>query len=287
MRTIAVLTFLISSLLPSFAGGATPELSRANHLYQQTEYRQSLATLETLPNKDGPTLQLTGQDLFMLGEYKKATEAFEKALAFDPNNPKLLHWLGRTYGRRAEMANPFFAAGWATKTRQMFEKSVELDPSDIDAAGDLLDFYLDAPGFLGGGMQKAELLAQMILKQDQAEGHYAQGLVAEKRKEYDTAEQQFRRAWELAPRQVGRVLVLARYMANHGRVKESDALFEQAARMTPNSPRVMFDRANAYIHQHRALEEARKLLEQYLQMPLTPEDPPKEQAQALLKKLGA
>jgi len=136
-------------------------------------------------------------------------------------------------------------------------------------------------------MQKAESLAQMILKQDQAEGHYAQGLVAEKRKEYDTAEQQFRRAWELAPRQVGRVLVLARYLASHGRVKESDALFEQAARMAPNSPRVMFDRADAYIHERRDLEEARKLLEQYLQMPLTPEDPPKERAQALLKKLGA
>jgi tetratricopeptide (TPR) repeat protein len=287
MRTIRALTFLISLVLPTLAGGSNLEWSRANNLYQRTEYRQSLTALEKLPTKDAATLQLMGQDLYMLGEYKKATEAFEKALAFDQNNPKVLHWLGRTYGRRAETANPFSAPGLATKTRQMFEKAVELDPTDKDAAGDLLDFYLDAPGFLGGGMQKAESLAQMILKQDQAEGHYAQGLVAEKRKEYDTAEQQFRRAWELAPRQVSRVLVLARYLANHGRVKESDALFEQAARMAPNSPRVMFDRANVYIHEHRDLEEARKLLEQYLQLPLTPEDPPKERAQALLKKLGA
>ena len=287
MRTISVLTFLISSALSTLASGGNLELSRANNLYQRTEYRKSLTALEKLPTKDAATLQLMGQDLYMLGEYKKATEAFEKALAFDQNNPKVLHWLGRTYGRRAEMANPFSAPGLATKTRQMFEKAVELDPTDKDAAGDLLDFYLDAPGFLGGGMQKAESLAHMILKQDQAEGHYAQGLVAEKRKEYDTAEQHFRRAWELAPRQVSRVLVLARYLANHGRVKESDALFDQAGRMDPNSPRVMFDRANVYIHEQRDLEEARKLLEQYLQLPLTPEDPPKERAQALLKKLGA
>jgi tetratricopeptide (TPR) repeat protein len=125
----------------------------------------------------------------------------------------------------------------------------------------------------------------MILKEDQAEGHYAEGLVADKRKEYDTAEQQFRRAAELAPRQVGRVLVLARYLGNHGHLKESDALFEQAARMAPNSPRVMFDRANSYIHQHRDLDEARRLLEKYLQAQLTPEDPPRERAEALLKKL--
>ena len=267
---------------------ATPEWTRAHNLYQQTEYRQSLALLERQQApKDAATLQLMAQNLFMLGEYKRATDVFEKAVALDPNNPKLVHWLGRTYGRRAETANPFSAPGFASKTRQMFEKAVELDPTDKDALGDLLDYYLEAPGFLGGGTHKAEQLAQMILKQDQAEGHYAQGIVADRKKEYDAAEQQFRRAAELAPRQVGRVLVLARYLANHGRVKESDALFEQAARMAPNSPRVMFDRASTYINEKRDLDEARKLLKQYLKSPLTPDDPPRERAEALLKKLGS
>ncbi|HVP00088.1 MAG TPA: tetratricopeptide repeat protein [Bryobacteraceae bacterium] len=266
---------------------APPEWTRANQLYQRTEYRESLKVLENIQNKDAQTWQLIGQDFYMLGEYKKATEVLEKAIALDPNNPKLVHWLGRAYGRRAETSNPLAAPGWANKTRQMLEKSVELDPTDTDALGDLLDYYLDAPGFLGGGLHKAEALAHLILKEDPAEGHYAVGLVAERRKEYEAAEQQFRRAAELAPRQVGRVLVLARYLANHGREKESDALFEQAARMAPNSPKVMFERANTYIHQNRDLGEARKLLEHYMQMPLTPDDPPKDRAQALLKKLGS
>ena len=283
MRFFGILSLLFAATL----GATTPELTRAANLYQRTEYAQSLAIVEKLPHKDAATLQLMGQNLFMLGEYKKATEAFEKAVALEPNDAKLLHWLGRTYGRRAETANPFAAPGLASKTRQMFEKSVELDPTNKDAVGDLLDYYLEAPGFLGGGVHKAEALAQMILKEDQAEGHYAQGLVADKKKEYDAAEQQFRRAAELAPRQVGRVLVLARYLGNHGRTKESDALFEQAARMAPNSARVMFDRASTYILEKRDLDTARKLLERYLQSPLTPDDPPRERAEALLKKLGS
>jgi len=282
MRTVSIAIFLSSSFLTA----ASPDWTRANNLYQRTDYALSLAVLQGAA-KDASTLQLMGQNWFMLGEYKRASEAFEKAVALDPNNPKLLYWLGKTYGRRAETANFLAAPGLASKTRQMFEKSVELDPTDKDALGDLLDFYLDAPGFLGGGIQKAEALAQMILKQDQAEGHYAEGIVADKQKEYDAAEQQFRRAAELAPRQVGRVLVLARYLAKHGRVKESDALFDQAARMDPANPRVMFDRAAAYIGENRDLETARKLLEQYLQAPLTPEDPPRERAEALLKKLGS
>ena len=265
---------------------ATPEWTRANNLYQKTEYRESLAVLTAAPG-DTASLQLAGQDYFMLGEYKKACDAFEKAAVLDPNNPKLIHWLGRAYGRRAETANPFAAPGLASKTRQMLEKAVELDPANKDALGDLLDYYLDAPGFLGGGFHKAEMLAQLILKEDPAEGHYAQGLVAEKKKEYDTAEQQFRRATELAPRQVGHVLVLARYLASHNHVKESDALFEQAMRMAPNNPKVMFDRAATYINENRDLDTARKLLERYLQSPLTPEDPPRVRAEAMLKKLGA
>ncbi len=279
-------TFFLPFLLAVSLRAASPEWTRANHLYLQTEYQQSLAILQASPHTDAASLQLAGQDLFMLGEYKKASDAFEKAAAQDPNNAKLIHWLGRAYGRRAETANPFSAPGLASKTRQMFERAVQLDPTDKDALGDLLDFYLDAPGFLGGGMHKAEMLAQMIVKQDPAEGHYAQGLVADRKKEYDTAEQQFRRAAELAPRQVGHVLVLARYLASHGHVKESDALFEQAARMAPNSPKVMFERANTYIKENRSLTTARELLERYLQAPLTPDDPPRERAEALLKKLG-
>jgi Flp pilus assembly protein TadD len=280
---IFVLVFVIAGSLSA----ASPEWTRANSLYQRTEYQQSLAILEAATVKDAAALQLAGQDFFMLGEYKKASEAFEKAAALDPNNAKLIHWLGRAYGRRAETANPFLAPGLASRTRQMFEKAVELDPADKDALGDLLDYYLDAPGFLGGGMHKAEMLAQLILREDPAEGHYAQGLVADKKKEYATAEEQFRRAAELAPRQVGHVLVLARYLGNHDHVNESDALFEQAARMAPNNPRVMFDRAAAYIHENRDLDTARKLLERYVQAPLTPEDPPRVRAEAMLKKLGA
>ncbi|HTB13004.1 MAG TPA: tetratricopeptide repeat protein [Bryobacteraceae bacterium] len=282
MRT-CILAFLAALNLPA----ATPEWTRANNLYLQTEYQQSLAILQAAPEKDAAALQLTGQNFFMLGEYKKASDSFEKAAALDPNNAKLTHWMGRAYGRRAETANPFSAPGLASKTRQMFEKAVELDPTDKDALGDLLDYYLDAPGFLGGGMHKAEMLAQMILKEDPAEGHYAQGLVADKQKEYATAEQQFRRAVELGPRQVGHILVLARYLANHDHVKESDALFEQAARMAPNNPRVMFDRAATYIREKRDLDTARKLLEQYLEAPLTPEDPPRQRAMAMLKQLGS
>lgn len=281
-----MLVFLLALMAPAFAE-QLPAFNQARELYQRTDYRESLDLLLPARSRDAATLQLIGQDYFMLGEYKKATDALEKAAATQPDNPRILYWLGRTYGRRAETANPFSAPGWASKARQMLEKSVALDPSNKDATGDLLDFYLEAPGFLGGGIQKADALARIIGQHDPAEGHYAQAIIEDRRKAYDKAEQQFRRAAELAPKQVGRFIDLAKYLARRGRVSESEAVWDEAARLAPGNPKVMYERAHVYVDQRRNLHQARELLEKYLNSQLGPEDPPRRDAEALLRKIGA
>lgn len=263
-----------------------PDWERARQLYQSTEYRESLAVLLPIAHKDAATLGLIGQNYFMIGEYKKATEALETAIAMEPDNAGFAHWLGRTYGRRAESAAPFTAPGYASKSRQMLEKSLMLDPLNKAVSGDLLDFYLEAPGFLGGGMHKAEELAARIAQTDPAEGHYALALIEEKRKEYNSAEQHLLLARELAPTQVGRVMDLAMFYAKRGRFNESETMFDEAVRMAPDNPKILFDRANTYIKEQRNLPAARQLLQRYIRALLTPDDPPREQALALLKKIG-
>jgi tetratricopeptide (TPR) repeat protein len=260
---------------------------RAYTLYQQTDYSASLSELLPLEKKDAAAYQLIGQNEFMLGEYHRATESLEYAVGLAPDRPDGWLWLGRTFGRRAETSSPFTAPGYAAKARQMFERAVALDPANREAVGDLFEYYLEAPGFLGGGESKAAALAAQVARQDPAEGHYYAALIDQERKQYDSAERHLRAALELAPRQVGRVLALARYLGLHGRAKESDALFEEAERIAPETPKVLFERAQVYIRTGRNLDEARRLLRRYLRAPLTPGDPPRSGAEALLKKIGA
>jgi Flp pilus assembly protein TadD len=265
----------------------TPQYDQALELYRRTEYRQSIAVLEKIKDKDAATQSLIGQSYFMLSDYKRATDWFEKAVAASPGNSEYVHWLGRTWGRRAETGNIFVQPTYASRARHHFERAVQLDPKNGEAVNDLFDFYLEAPGFLGGGTHKAEALAKHIASLDAAEGHYALAQIADRKKEYETAEQQLRRAAELAPRQVGRILDLAKYLAKRGRVKESEAMFDQAAKMAPQSPKVLYERAATYVKEQRNLKEARQLLEQYLRSNLTPDDHTREEAQALLKKTGS
>jgi tetratricopeptide (TPR) repeat protein len=284
--TIALLSaaMALAASGPSF--DETNVWARAHALYQSTDYNGSLALLLPAEKKDWAAFLLIGRDFYMLGDYRKASESLEHAAALAPNNADCWLWLGRAYGRRAETAGPFTAAGYASKTRQMFERAVALDPSNRAAIEDLFDYYLQAPGFLGGGENKAAALAAQMARQDPAQGHYYQALIDEQRKQYDSAEEHLRAALELAPRQVGRLLDLAKHLAMRGRAKESDALFEEAERIAPGDPGILYEHAQTYIRDRRNLVEARRLLQRYLSAPLTPNDPPRSDAQALLGKIG-
>ncbi len=222
----------------------------------------------------------------MLGDLKKSTDYLQKACNSEPNNGEYMDWLGRAYGKRAETSNPFQAPGFASKARQAFETSVRLDPKNSDALSDLFDFYLEAPGFLGGGYDKALAVAERISVIDPPEGYFAKAKLAQKRKEYQSAEEHLRQAISAAPHEVGHMIALARFLANQGRTRESDAVFEQAQNVNPNAPQVWFARADVLIKQKRNLDEAKNLLKKYVRSSVTVDDPPKDQAFRLLKQVG-
>jgi tetratricopeptide (TPR) repeat protein len=268
--------------------GTPADLDRARKLFAHAQYREAVTVLEPLASTGGaPVLELIGKSHFMTADYKKSAEFFERAVAAAPGNSGLHHWLGKAYGRRAETSNPLFAPGLASKARQSFEKAVELDGSNGEAVNDLFSYYLEAPGFLGGGLDKAANLATRIKTIDPVEYEYAMAQLAQKRKEFRKAEMHLRRAADLAPRQVGRIIDLARFLSQQGKHQESETVFAQAAKVEPNSPRLLFERASNYIRAKKNLDEAKALLERYLRSPLTPDDPPREEAEKLLKQAGA
>ncbi len=264
--------------------GAGPEFDRARKLYNSTDFDGSLNILQSMPAKDSEVLALMGQDFYMLTDYKKATDELEKAVAAAPSNAEYTLWLARAYGRRAETSSPFTAPGHASKAHHYFEKAVELDSKNLEAINDLFEYYLEAPGFLGGGFDKAQAMATRIAQLDPAEGFWAQAKLAEKRKEYGTAEMNLRRAAAAAPRQIGKLVDLARLLTGQGRYQEADRAMDAAEQIAPDNPRLLFAKADLYIKSGRHIDLARKLLERYLTCNLTPDDPSRADAQKLLRQ---
>lgn len=106
-----------------------------------------------------------------------------------------------------------------------------------------------------------------------------------KKKDFNTAEASLRRSMELAPKQIGRVVDLAKFVARRGRTQESDAIFEQARKIEPNHPTYLWERANLLIEQKRNLTEARQLLQQYLASKVKPDDDHRDEARKLLARI--
>src|SRR5271165_5641701 len=107
MRAIIILLGLFSCLF------ADDTLRRAEQLYQQADYKASLALLSDVSKHSAESQGLAGKDWFMLGDYKRACNAFYQALTLEPASSEYALWLGRSYGRRAETAPVFTARAYA------------------------------------------------------------------------------------------------------------------------------------------------------------------------------
>jgi len=281
VRRIIGLGVLLAAVQLAAAGSA---LEEAGALYQRTEYRKALGLLLAEEPKTAPVHALIGKCYYGLEDFKNATEALERAVAADPQNSHSVDWLGKAYGRRAETSSFLTAPSYASQARKYFEQAVELDPQNQSALDDLFDYYLEAPGFLGGGQDKAAALSERVRERNPAKYHSMQARLAEKRKQLQEAEKHWRLAVESAPSETGRLASLAKFLARQGRFAESEEVFEKADRSAPENVRLKFERAKTYVESRRNLGQARKLLEEYLKYSLTPDDPPRSEAQRLLEK---
>ena len=281
MRKGLVLSLVV--LAPLLAS----DVERASALYNRTEYQAAIALLKRSPEAQTAAAQeIAAKAWYQLGDFKKAVEAFEEVENQRPNDSRIKNWLGRSWGRRAETSNPLMAPGYASKARRYFEAAVKLSPRDQEAVNDLFSYYLEAPGFLGGGMDKAMALAEQIRTNAPAEYHFALAQIAERRKQYDLAEGQLRKAIDLAPKPVGRIIDLGRFLARRGRMSDAERTFQLAAKTDPKNRQVLYAQAEAYIESGREQDKARQLLQEYLKGPLTPDDPSREEARELLERVN-
>lgn len=276
---------LVAAVLLAPAAAQNTPRDDAEQLFRKTDYKGALAALKSQPRTPA-VLFLEGRCHYYLSDFKQAVETFEKLTQTEPRNGVYMNWLGKAWGRRAETANVFQAPGFASRAREAFEKAVDLDPSQKDSLEDLFQYYLEAPGMLGGGLDKAQRLLPLIKKADPGAYQTAMAQIAEKKRDYSAAEAHLRQAAATVPRLAGKMVELARFLARRGRMKEAEAVFGEAAKIAPNDRERIFAQAEVYVEAKTNQAEARRLLTQYLSMPLTPDDPPRQDAEKLLKKIG-
>jgi len=128
--------------------------------------------------RDAAAQNLLCRAYFSLGDWDRGIAACEQATVLAPDNATYHMWLGRIYGEKADNSNFLAAAGLAKKVRSEFERAVQLSPDNVDARTDLAEFYLEAPGIVGGGRDKAEAQSQILARTAPARAHWVKARIA-------------------------------------------------------------------------------------------------------------
>jgi cytochrome c-type biogenesis protein CcmH/NrfG len=282
LRRIAGATVLSAVAFLSSAPAAEPTAGR---LLAEGRVDDAILLLQGKVNstpRDAESYNLLCRAYFMLAEWDPGISACEKAVSLDPDNGEYHSWLGRIYGEKADHSSFITAARLAGKVRNEFEAAVRLNPKSVDARADLADFYLEAPGIVGGGKDKAGAQAREIATLDPAQAHRVEARIAEKKKDYSTAENEYRIAIQVSGGKAGTWLNLARFYRHAGRFDEMEDAMRHATAPEMNRPDLLMGAAEMLISTGRYFPEATQLLRRYLSSGATVEDAPVFKAHYLL-----
>ena len=156
------------------------------------------------------------------GDVKGALATAERAVAADRQSVVAHLALAEALGEEAERANVFRQIGLARRVRTALEAAVAINPNSFDALNGMMQFYLRAPGVVGGSTQKAQEIAAKLVTIDPARGYLAHAMMASHRKQPDKVEGFFLKAFESSPKSVHPRIALANFYA--GRVaQQADA----------------------------------------------------------------
>lgn len=243
-------------------------LEAGRRAYESSNYVEAVQALQTAAAKapqNGDIQLLLTKSYLELQERDAAIASAEKAVTIDPESSVYHEWLGRAYGEKADHASMFSAIGLAKKTHREFETAVQLDERNFSARQALIEYYCSAPGMVGGGEDKARPEIEKLQAMDASEWHYALGNCRRQKKDFATADAEFKLALGSHPKSAELIYDIGDYAAKHSQTERLLEVAEIGEQTAPSDPRNMFYRAVGLILGNEKPEEAERLLRAYLQ----------------------
>jgi tetratricopeptide (TPR) repeat protein len=292
-RVLAIGLLVAALMAPRPVHGDTlsETIAQADQVFQAGEADKALQLIASLPQ--GGSGSAEAQNLvcrihYALQQWDQAVSACEEATRLDDQNFAHHMWLGRALGQKAEHVSFLTAYSLGKRVLAEFETAARLNPRSAEALMDLGEFYKTAPGMIGGGVDKAERVAQQLEGVEVSRAHQLRGRIAESRNDFVTAEREFKESVATAPHPALRLTVLASFYRERKREADMGAALrsaESAARKDPHATVALYDAAGVLIDGKLEPATAARLLEEYLASPTKTEEGPAFEAHVRLARL--
>ncbi len=234
------------------------------------------------------------------GDLSGALPLAEKALQADGKNSDYHYMVAAIVGQMAEKAGVFRAMGLVGRFKRELQAAIDLNPRNLDALWAQMEFYLQAPGIVGGDKKKARGNADRIFAANPSRGNHAYARVAlkenpqadvssyylnavladpsnysarmrladfyasERQKKYDLAEKEAREALRINAGRAGAFSLLAGVLALQERWADLEAILAQSEKNVPDNLYPYYQAARVLLGSGKDLPRAERYLRKYL-----------------------
>lgn len=176
------------------------DFTRAEALFQQEKYALAKPIFEKILKEDPQNLKVIEYLGDIAGHFKKWDEAvkyYEKLKKADAKNANYHYKFGGVLGMKARDGSRFAALGLLGDVEKAFLTAASLDPKHVDCRWALVEFYLQVPGILGGSERKAQKFAEQLGTISPVDCYLAKGYIQEYFSRYLKAETEYKKAFEI------------------------------------------------------------------------------------------
>jgi tetratricopeptide (TPR) repeat protein len=245
-------------------------LDSARSLYDAGRYNEAITALNAEVNNHSSNPEIffwLAKCEFELREFDAAISSAERAVELSPDNSEYHELLGRSYGRKAEHAGWFSGLGLARRTRDEFQRAVELDSNNVPARRDLAQFDARAPGIVGGGEEKALNQIRAISAINPVEGHLAWKDFYSEKREWDKADSECKAVLAANPRDAMPYIELGDYYEHREDGPAVVQMLGVAKQNGVTDPRLDFFAGVAAALTKQNLDNGEAALKRYLTLP--------------------
>jgi tetratricopeptide (TPR) repeat protein len=220
-------------------------------------------------------------------QWDRAIADCEAAVQLEPSSSTYHLWLGRAYGQKADHVSLFAAYKLARRVAAEFQQAVQLDPNNAEALADLGEYDVEAPGAVGGGINRAEALVPQLSAVSTSAALNLEGRIAESRHDYAAAESYYKSAIAQSRYPAGAWMDLASFYRRRGRLDDMSTAAHTGASLDRRHGPALVDGAACLTEAHREPQVAIQWLELYLSSHGQTEDAPAFAVRTKLAELFA
>ena len=266
---VLMLPLVVNSVVkPSaiFAQSSQVELARRH--YEAKRYAEAQQILRPLGKSDAEAAFMLGQIALVQNDAPTAVNWLEQSVKMNPRSSEYYDWLGKAYGTQAQKAGTLKQPFLAKKTKAAWDKAIELDPNNLEAKEDMIEYYLQAPGFLGGSKEKARAMAIEVRNRNGYRGAFVVAQVCGSLKDKVCVERELKAVVTQYPDSAAANSLLASHYANETQYDKAFAVIDARLKSKPDDGNALYALGRTASMSGQNLDRGEQALKAYIAAPV-------------------